>query len=118
MTNPLFPLLAFAFVVAMIPLSLWLAKRGGFGGVGTPGLLRQVASLSLSSSQRVVVVELAQDDGPRWLVLGVSADRIAHLTTLDALPAVPTAVAQPQALSAAMLIQRWSRRKPEADDAH
>jgi len=67
MTSSLMPLIAFVAVVAMIPLALWLMRRSGIGGAGSPGLLRNVGSLSLSPSQRVVVVELMQGANARWL---------------------------------------------------
>ncbi|HSI52089.1 MAG TPA: flagellar biosynthetic protein FliO [Ideonella sp.] len=109
MTSSLMPLIAFGAVVAMIPLALWLMRRSGIGGAGTPGLLRNVGSLSLSPSQRVVVVELMQGANARWLVVGVSPDRITTLTTLDAPDEVPTEILNPQAHSVSQLINRWRR---------
>jgi len=35
MTTSLMPLMAFLFVIAMIPAALWLMKRAGLGG-GAP----------------------------------------------------------------------------------
>ena len=73
------PLLAFAFVVALIPVALVAdAPRRRRRRPAGQRWLRTVASLSLSPSQRVVVVELMQGADARWLVLGVSADRITH----------------------------------------
>ena len=37
MTTSLMPLMAFLFVVAMIPVALWLLKRAGIGGAAPPG---------------------------------------------------------------------------------
>ena len=107
MNSALMPLLAFVAVVALIPLLLWLLRRSGYAGAPNDGLLRTVSSLSLSPSQRVVVVALQQGAVQRWLVLGVSADRIATLSTLDAPEEVPLAIRQPQAPTVAQLISRW-----------
>lgn len=108
MTSSLWPLLAFLLVVALIPLALWLMRRSGIAGTGQPGLMRTVSSLALSPSQKVVVVELGQGTGAKWLVLGVSAERITALHTLDTPPSLPTGeLAQPQAVTVQQLIQRW-----------
>ena len=81
----LWPLLAFGLVLALIPATLWVLRRSGFAGTGAPGLLRTVGALSLSPSQRVVVVAVGQGAEARWMVLGVSAERINLLANLDAL---------------------------------
>jgi flagellar biosynthetic protein FliP len=108
MTSSLWPLLAFLLVVALIPLALWLMRRSGIAGTGQPGLMRTVSSLALSPSQKVVVVELGQGAGAKWLVLGVSAERITALHTLDTPLSLPTGeLAQPQAVTVQQLIQRW-----------
>ncbi|MCA6217973.1 flagellar biosynthetic protein FliO [Ideonella sp. B7] len=107
-TSSLLPLLAFLLVVALIPLALWLLRRSGLAGTGQPGLMRTVSSLSLSPSQKVVVVELGQGAGAKWLVLGVSGERITPLHTLDTPLSLPTGeLAQPQAVTVQQLIQRW-----------
>jgi flagellar protein FliO/FliZ len=117
--NPtsLMPLLALVAVVLAIPAVLWLLRRGGLGGASQNGLLKQVASLSLSPSQRVVIVELSQGAQAQWLVLGVSPDRIHTLTTLDAPDRVPDAVRAPQAATVQQLLQRWRGGQPGDRDA-
>jgi flagellar protein FliO/FliZ len=113
MTSSLLPLMAFGAVVALIPIALWLVRRSGLAGTGAPGLMRTVGALSLSPSQRVVIVELGQGSQARWLVLGVSGERIEALSTME--PQVsPLAATMPgaHAPSVAELIQRW-RRPPE-----
>ncbi len=107
-TSSLLPLLAFLLVVALIPLALWLLRRSGLAGTGQPGLMRTVSSLSLSPSQKVVVVELGQGASAKWLVLGVSGERITPLHTLETPLSLPTGeLAQPQAVTVQQLIQRW-----------
>lgn len=108
----LMPLLAFAVVVALIPASLWLMRRAGLGGAARNDLLRTVSSLSLSPSQKVVVVELMQGAQSRWLVLGVSGDRITPLTTLDAPAEAPVAVREPQSPTVSQLMQRFRQGGP------
>ena len=51
------PLLWFGAVIALIPLALWLLKRTPMGGASSGGLMRSVAALPLSASQRIVTVE-------------------------------------------------------------
>ena len=111
------PLLVFVAIVALIPLALWLMRRAGYGGVPNDGLLRTVSSLSLSPSQRVVVVALQQGAVQRWLVLGVTNDRIATLTTLDAPDDVPLEIRQPQAPTVAQMIARWRGQSGDSRDA-
>ncbi|HOW47193.1 MAG TPA: flagellar biosynthetic protein FliO [Rubrivivax sp.] len=77
-------LLWFGAVVALIPLALWLLKRTPLAGAGG-GLLRAVAVLPLSASQRVAIVEVGSGAQRRWLVLGVSAQGIQRLATLEPL---------------------------------
>ena len=82
----------FIAIIAMIPLALWLLKRTPMGGGAGNGMLRSVAALPLSTSQRIVTVEVGQGDARRWLVLGVTAQSITTLHTMDPqaeLPAAP-----------------------------
>ena len=75
-------LLWFVAIVAMIPLALWLLKRTPMGGASGNGVMRSVAALPLSASQRIVTVEVGQGDERRWLVLGVTAQSITTLHTM------------------------------------
>ena len=72
-------LLGFIFVVAMIPVALWLLKRSPLGGGAAHGLMRSVASLPLSPNQRLVTVEVGQGEERRWLVLGITPQNITTL---------------------------------------
>ncbi len=93
-------LLWFVAVVALIPLALWLLKRTPMGGAPSSALMRCVAVLPLSNSQRVVTVEVGSGDERRWLVLGVTPQSISTLHSMppqgDApvAPAPATAFAQ------------------------
>jgi flagellar protein FliO/FliZ len=81
-SNALTAVLWFLAVLVMIPLSLWLLKRTPMGGAGGAGVMRSVAALPLSTSQRLVTVEVGQGDARRWLVLGVTAHSITTLHTM------------------------------------
>jgi flagellar protein FliO/FliZ len=72
--------LAFAFVLALIPLAMWLLKKLGGAQPATAGAagLRVVTQLALGPRERVVVVEA----GDRWLLLGVTAAAISRIGTL------------------------------------
>jgi flagellar protein FliO/FliZ len=111
----LWPLLAFGLVIALIPAALWVLRRSGLAGTGTPGLLRTVGGLALSPSQRVVVVELGHGAEARWMVLGVSAERINLLANVEpqsgpeggTAPGANGGPLPTPAQSVAQLIERW-----------
>ena len=93
----------FVAIIAMIPVALWLLKRTPMGGAGGLGVMRSVAALPLSSSQRLVTVEVGQGDERRWLVLGVTPQNITVLHNMapqseaappSQMPAVHPAFAQ------------------------
>jgi len=76
-------LLWFVAIIALIPLALWLLKRTPMGGANAPGVMRSVGSLMISSSQRIVTVEVGQGEHRRWLVLGVTPQNISTLHTME-----------------------------------
>ncbi|OYT99822.1 MAG: flagellar biogenesis protein [Burkholderiales bacterium PBB1] len=88
-TMPWSSLLWFAAIIVMIPLALWLLKRTPLGGAASGGMMRSIAALPLSASQRILTVEVGQGDQRRWLVLGVTPHSITTLHTME--PAVDTA---------------------------
>jgi flagellar protein FliO/FliZ len=102
------PLLWFGAIVVLIPLALWLLKRTPLGGGAGSGPLRHVAALPLSASQRVAIVEVGNGAARRWLVLGVSAQSITTLHTME-----PQAEAPPGAVedgtAFAQLLSRLKR---------
>lgn len=105
-------LLWFGAVVVLIPLVLWLLKRTPIGARGgTPGVLKTVAMLPLSPSQRVVTVEVGLGTEKRWLVLGVTAQQI---TTLHTMAAPPDAPSPPE--SAATFSHLLAQLRPPKDD--
>lgn len=73
----------FIAIIAMIPVALWLLKRTPMGGGAGQGMLRSVAALPLSTNQRIVTVEVGQGEARRWLVLGVTAQSITTLHTME-----------------------------------
>ena len=87
-------LLWFIAIIAMIPCALWLLKRTPVGGAGGGNVMRSVAALPLSASQRIVTVEVGTGESRRWLVLGVTPGSITTLHSMEPLaesapPAVP-----------------------------
>ncbi len=83
-------LLWFIAIIAMIPLALWLLKRTPMGGAGSHGLMRSIAVLPISPSQRIVTVEVGTGEGRRWLVLGVTPQNISTLHSMEAQGDAPT----------------------------
>ena len=96
-------MLWFGAIVVLIPLALWLLKRTPLGGGGGSGPLRHVAALPLSASQRVAIVEVGSGAARRWLVLGVSAQSISTLHTMEPQAEAPQATAEPAATFAQLL---------------
>ena len=72
----------FALVLAAIPATLWLLKRTPLGGAGTGNGLKSIAALPLSTSHRIVTVEVGQGVDRTWLVLGVTPQSISVLHTM------------------------------------
>ena len=81
-TMPWTSLLWFAAIIVMIPMALWLLKRTPLGGAASGGTMRSIAALPLSTSQRILTVEVGQGDQRRWLVLGVTPHSITTLHTM------------------------------------
>jgi flagellar protein FliO/FliZ len=82
-TMPWTSLLWFAAIIVMIPMALWLLKRTPLGGAASGGTMRSIAALPLSTSQRILTVEVGQGDQRRWLVLGVTPHSITTLHTME-----------------------------------
>ena len=76
-------LLWFIAIIALIPLALWMLKRTPMGGAASGGVMRSVAVLPLSTSQRIVTVEVGQGEARRWLVLGITPNSITTLHTME-----------------------------------
>jgi flagellar protein FliO/FliZ len=72
-------LLALVIVIALILAMAWLLRRLPGAGFGASGGMKIVASLAVGVKERVMVVAV----GEQHLVLGVTAQQITLLTTLD-----------------------------------
>ena len=79
-------ILWFVFIVALIPVSLWLLKRSGLASgltaAGANAPMKTVGQLNLGPGQRLVTVEVGQGDERTWLVLGVTGQSIQTLHTM------------------------------------
>jgi flagellar protein FliO/FliZ len=84
MSNGLSSLLWFIAILALIPATLWFLKRTPLGGAGSSGVMKSIASMPLSTSQRIVTVEVGSGDERRWLVLGITPSSITTLHTMAA----------------------------------
>jgi len=108
-------LLWFIAILAAIPVVLWLLKRSPIGGAGTPGLLRSVAALPLSTSQRIVTIEVGQGEERRWLVLGVTAHSITTLHSMAPQGDAPTGTVPPLPFKALLDKLRPTQGGPHGD---
>ena len=106
-------LLWFIAIIAMIPCALWLLKRTPMGGGGGNGVMRSVAALPLSASQRIVTVEVGQGDERRWLVLGVTAQSITTLHTLAPQAEAAASTTVPATPAFAQLLGKLRRDTPD-----
>jgi len=109
-------LLWFVAILAAIPAVLWFLKRTPLGGAGSGQAMRSIGVLPLSTSQRIVTLEVGSGDERRWLVLGVTPTTITTLHMMA--PQGPAAVdaAMPPAPPFAALLARL-RRSPGDGDA-
>jgi flagellar protein FliO/FliZ len=97
------PLLWFAAIVVLIPLALWLLKRTPLGAGAGSGPMRQVATLPLSASQRVAIVEVGSGVARRWLVLGLGPQSINTLHTMEPQAELPPGTVEPAAAFSQLL---------------
>ena len=106
-------LLWFIAILALIPAALWLLKRTPVGGAGSANLMKSVAALPLSASQRIVTIEVGQGASRRWLVLGVTPSSITTLHTME--PVEGAAPAAPAGPAFAGLLAKLQRPQGESD---
>jgi flagellar protein FliO/FliZ len=113
MASGITSLLWFVAILALIPLALWLLKRTPAGGAAAHGVLRTVAVLPLSASQRLMAVEVGRGDERRWLVLGVTPQSITPLHTLTPGDEAVASLAAAQAATPfAQLLDGLKRKSP------
>jgi flagellar protein FliO/FliZ len=113
MTNSLTPLIWFIAVIALIPLVLWLLRRSPIGGAMASAPMRAVGMLPLSTSQRIVTVEVGVGDDRTWLVLGVTPGGIRTLHTMaPQTPAPAISPTNPQT-AFAQLLTRLRQGRPD-----
>jgi flagellar protein FliO/FliZ len=87
------------------------------GGAAAHGLLRSVAALPLSASQRIVAVEVGHGDSRKWLVLGVTPHSITTLHAMDPQPELPGDSALDRAPTPfAQLLGRFKPQRGDADE--
>ncbi|HET7526393.1 MAG TPA: flagellar biosynthetic protein FliO [Burkholderiaceae bacterium] len=115
MASTFVSLLAFAAIVALIPLALWLLKRTPIGGGAAHGVMRTVAMLPISANQRLLTVEVGSGDDRKWLVIGVSNAGIQTLHTMA--PQALTATATPHNPFAQLLARHLPGAQHKSGDS-
>ncbi|SOE49555.1 flagellar biosynthetic protein FliO [Orrella dioscoreae] len=98
-------------VVATILSLAWLARRSGLLARGAPGLLKNVATLTLGPRNHVTVIQVDET----WLVVGVTNTQMTLLHTQPARPLESgdaTAAATTAAAPFAEKLARALQRKP------
>ena len=71
--------LALAFVIGLMLLAAWLLKRVGPIGNAQKVPVKVVGGVNIGNRERIIVVEVAD----QWLVLGVTAQQINTLSTMQ-----------------------------------
>lgn len=84
-------LAAFAAVIALIPVALWVLKRLQAGPAGAPRAVTLVGGLTLGPRERIAIVEA---QGRRWMI-GVTGQSISMLAELERAADTPTPPAAP-----------------------
>ncbi|MDH3208849.1 MAG: flagellar biosynthetic protein FliO [Burkholderiaceae bacterium] len=109
MSSGISSLLWFVGIIALIPLALWLLKRTPMGRTGAHGVLRSVAVLALSPSQRIVTLEVGHGEQRRWLVLGVTPQNVTTLHSMEPQGPAPEPLATP-ATPFSQLLHKWQHK--------
>ncbi|MEO7115727.1 MAG: flagellar biosynthetic protein FliO [Caldimonas sp.] len=119
MPNVLSSILWFCAIVALIPITLWFLKRTPLGGAGSANVMKSIAALPLSTSQRIVTIEVGAGAERRWLVLGVTPSSITTLHSMEAqdLTVAPGTGAQPLHPAFAQILGRLRRTPDDSTDA-
>lgn len=102
----------FLLIIGLIPLSLWVLKRSGMVVGTVPGqeaLIKPVTHFTLGPGQKLVTVEVGSGEDRKWLVLGVTAQQITTLHTMDPLAELPTASAVGAGSAFASLLRKTSQ---------
>jgi flagellar protein FliO/FliZ len=113
-SNGIGSFLWFLAIVALIPASLWFLKRTPLGGGGGNGVLKSIAAMPLSTSQRIVTVEVGTGADKQWLILGVTPASITTLHTMAAQEIAPTGVPVQAHPAFAQILGRF--RRPDLKD--
>ena len=119
MPQALSSMLWFGAIVALIPITLWFLKRTPLGGAGGAGVMKSIAALPLSTSQRIVTIEVGSGAEKRWLVLGVTPSSITTLHSMAAQDVASTPGVGTQAVhpAFAQILGRFRRGTDDATDA-
>jgi flagellar protein FliO/FliZ len=73
-------LAAFAAVIALIPIALWILKRLQSGNPGATRSITMMGGLTLGPRERIAIIET---QGRRWMI-GITGQSISMLAELDA----------------------------------
>ena len=116
MSSDLSPLLWLVAVAALIPTVLWMLRRAVLPRALSAGAMRTVGQLPLSTTQRLLAVEVGEAAERRWLVLGVTPSSITLLTTLT--PPVAEVATSPESASAPRGFARVLRDVIQVREGH
>lgn len=84
MTQTLVSVVLFVILLALVPFALkWVQQRRAGGASAASVASRIVSALAVGPHQRVVTVEVGPEGARTWLTLGVTAQSITCLHTVE-----------------------------------
>lgn len=84
MTQALLSVGLFVILLALVPIALkWVRQRSAGGFTGLSSASRVISAVAVGPHQRVVTVEVGPEGRRTWLTLGVTAQAISCLHSVE-----------------------------------
>jgi len=99
-------LLVFVLVLAAIPATAWLLRRGQSAAARGNAGLAIAGAIAVGTRERIALVRADR----KWLVIGITPQTITLLTELDAPPSTDESVATIAANGFPDLLRNFARR--------
>jgi flagellar protein FliO/FliZ len=83
MTQTIISVAVFLVLLALLPVGIRWMQRRSAGGASVGAASKIISAIAVGPHQRVVTVEIGPDGARTWLVLGVTAQTITCLHSVD-----------------------------------
>jgi flagellar protein FliO/FliZ len=84
MTQTLISVSLFVILLAFVPLGVRWVQRRSLGGGGISSSARIISAIAVGPQQRVVIIEVGPAGARTWLTLGVTAQNVTCLHSVQA----------------------------------